>query len=187
MADAPGTIREFDEKMKKSVGVVGQELAALRTGRASAALVENIRVEVYGSAMPLKQLASVSVPEARTIEIRPWDKANAVAIEKAISSSDLKLTPQRQGDMVRLVLPQLTGERRNDLAKVAKKMAEDGRVAIRNLRHELNNRLKAVKDQGGVSEDEFRRLTQQSQKMTDAFIARIDENLATKEKEILTV
>lgn len=187
MADAAGTIKEFDEKMKKTVGVVQQDLAALRTGRASSALVENIKVDMYGSMMPLKQLASVSVPEARTIEIRPWDKGSAQAIEKAISVSELKLTPQRSGDVIRLNLPQLTEDRRNELVKVAKKATEDGRVAIRNLRHEINNKLKALKASGGMSEDELTRLTQQSQKMTDAYIAQLDATLAAKEKEIKTV
>jgi len=187
MADMQALMREFDEKMKKTIAVFQQELAGLRTGRASTALVDNIKVDMYGTLMPLKQLANFSVPEARTIEIRPWDKASAPAIEKAISASDLKLTPQRQGDVIRLILPPLNEERRGELVKVAKKNAEDGRVAIRNLRHELNNKLKASKDKGEASEDELKKLTAQSQKMTDGHIAKIDETLAAKEKEIRTI
>jgi len=187
MADMQAVVREYEERMKKTIGATSQELAGLRTGRASTALVDNIKVEMYGSMMPLKQLANFSIPEARTIEIRPYDKASCAAIEKAISASDLKLTPNRNGDVIRLMLPPLNEERREELVKIAKKQTEDGRVSVRNIRHELNNKLKAAKEKGEVSEDELKKLTAQSQKLTDIYIAKLDEYLAAKEKEIRTV
>lgn len=187
MADMSALMKDFEERMKKTTAATSQELAGLRTGRASTALVDNIKVEMYGSFMPLKQLANFSIPEARTIEIRPWDKASAAAIEKAISQSDLKLTPNRNGDVIRLNLPPLNEERREELVKIARKQTEDGRVSVRNIRHELNNKLKASKEKGELSEDEFKKLTGQSQKMTDLYIAKLDESLAGKEKEIRTV
>ena len=187
MADISALLKDYEERMKKTVGATSQELAGLRTGRASTALVDNIKVEMYGAFMPLKQMANFSIPEARTIEIRPWDKASAGAIEKAISQSDLKLTPNRNGDVIRLNLPPLNEERREELVKIARKQTEDGRVSVRNLRHELNNKLKASKEKDGLSEDEFKKLTAQSQKMTDLYIAKLDESLAGKEKEIRTV
>jgi len=187
VASGESVLKEGDEKMKKTVGVVQTELSGIRTGRASAALVENIRVDAYGSVAPLKQLAAIGTPDAKTVEIRPWDKGSIAAVEKAISQSDLKLTPQRQGDVIRLMIPPLTQERRQELAKVAKRVTEEGRVAIRNVRQETNNRLKAEKDGKKISEDEFRKLTQQVQKMTDAAIAKMDENLVRKEQEINTV
>jgi len=187
MADMQAMVKDYEERMKKTVAATQQELAGLRTGRASTALVDNIKVEMYGSFMPLKQLANFSVPEARTIEIRPYDKASCAAIEKAISASDLKLTPNRNGDVIRLILPPLNEERREELVKIAKKQTEDGRVSVRNLRHELNNKLKAAKEKGEVAEDELKKLTAQSQKLTDTYIAKLDDNLAGKEKEIRTI
>ncbi len=187
MGAADDLVRDYDGKMKKSLGVVQQELAGLRTGRASAALVENVKVDYYGTTMPVKQLASIGIPDAKTVEIRPWDKNALQPLEKALASSDLKLAPQRQGDLIRLIIPPLTQERRSELVKVAKRVAEEGRVAIRNLRHELNNRLKAAKDGEGLSEDDFRKFTAQAQRLTDVSIAKIDELLSTKEKEITTI
>jgi len=187
MADMQALLKEYEERMKKTIAATSQELAGLRTGRASTALVDNIKVEMYGSFMPLKQLANFSVPEARTIEIRAYDKASCAAIEKAISASDLKLTPNRNGDVIRLILPPLNEERREELVKIARKQTEDGRVSVRNLRHELNNKLKSAKEKGEMSEDELKKLNAQSQKLTDLHIAKLDENLAGKEKEIRTV
>jgi ribosome recycling factor len=137
--------------------------------------------------MPLKQLAAIGTPDAKTVEIRPWDKGSIAAVEKAISQSDLKLTTQRQGEVIRLIIPPLTAERRQELVKVAKRMTEEGRVAIRNVRQETNNKLKAERDAKNISEDEHRKLTSQVQKLTDQAIAKMDELLARKEQEISTV
>lgn len=180
-------VHEGDEKMKKTFGVVQQELSGLRTGRASPALVENLKADYYGAHTPLKQLAVVSVPDAKTIEIRPWDKNAFAPIEKAISASEIKLTPQRQGDVIRLTIPPLTQERRLEMTKLAKKIAEEGRVAVRNVRQETNNKLKAAKDAKTLSEDELRKFNAAVQKLTDQTIARIDEFLAAKEREIVTI
>lgn len=186
MAGSDNLVKECEEKMKKSVSLIQQELAGIRTGRASAGLVEYLKVDYYGSLVPLKQIASVSVPDAKTIEIRPWDKNASAPIEKAISGSDLKLTPQRQGEVIRLNLPPLTEERRSEFLKLAKKMTEDGRVVIRNIRHETNNKLKTAKDEG-VSDDDLRKLNAAVQKLTDSYIAKVDELLAGKEREIRTI
>jgi ribosome recycling factor len=187
MGAGEAILKDGDEKMKKSVGATQADLGGLRTGRASPGLVEHVRVDYYGQHLPLKQLAAVGVADAKTIEIRPWDKNAIQPIEKAIASSDLKLAPQRNGDVIRLVIPPLTQERRQELVKLARKTAEEGRIAIRNVRQELNNRLKAAKDRKEISEDELRRLTAQVQKLTDQAIAKVDELLAAKEREITTV
>jgi ribosome recycling factor len=187
MAGGEAILKEGEEKMKKSADVTATSLSGLRTGRANPGLVENMKVDYYGQHMPLKQLANVGVPDSKTIEIRPWDKNAIGPIEKAISTSDLKLTPQRQGDTIRLVIPPLTQERRLDLIKLAKKVTEEGKVAVRSVRQETNNKLKAAKDDKQVSEDELKRFTAAVQKSTDMTIAKLDEFLARKEQEITTV
>jgi ribosome recycling factor len=187
MAGGEEILKDGEVKMKKTFEVLLNDLSGLRTGRASPGLVEHMKVDYYGQAMPLKQLANIGVPDAKTIEIRPWDKNAIQPIEKAFATSDLKLAPQRQGDVIRLNIPPLTQDRRMELIKVAKKTAEEGRVSIRNVRQETNNRLKAAKDSKTISEDELKRLNQQVQKLTDQFVARIDETLAKKESEISTV
>ncbi len=187
MAETDAILREAEEKMKKTLGVTQQEFSGLRTGRASAALVENLKVDYYGSVVPLKQIAAIGVSDAKTIEIRPWDKNAIQPIEKAISSSELKLSPQRQGDVIRLIIPPLTEERRQELIKVCRKLAEEGRVAIRNVRQEANGKLKARKDKKEISEDDLRKLSAQVQKLTDATIARIDEAIGKKTSEISTI
>jgi len=187
MAGGEAILKEGDEKMKKSSEVTQASLSGIRTGRANPGLVENMKVDYYGQHMPLKQLANVGVPDSKTIEIRPWDKNAIAPIEKAISVSDLKLTPQRQGDTIRLVIPPLTQERRQELIKLAKKITEEGKVAIRNVRQETNNKLKADKESKAISEDELKRFTAAVQKSTDTTIAKLDEFLIRKEQEITTV
>lgn len=187
MASGDAILKDGEEKMKKSLGVTQNDLAGLRTGRASAGLVEHVKVDYYGQAMPLKQLANIGTPDAKTIEIRPWDKNAFQPIEKAIATSDLKLTPHRQGDAIRLNIPPLTQERRQELVKVAKKACEEGKVSVRNVRQETNSRLKAAKDDKTLSEDELKRHTATVQKLTDQYIAKLDELLARKEQEITTV
>ncbi len=187
MADGATLIHEAEEKMKKSLAVTQQELAGLRTGRASASLVENLKVDYYGASTPLKQIAAIGVADAKTLEIRPWDKNAIAPIEKAISTSDIKLTPQRQGDVIRLIIPPVTEERRQELIKVCKKLAEEGRVAIRNVRQETNSKLKASKDAKEMSEDDLRKHSAHVQKLTDQYGARLDEALARKTQEITTI
>lgn len=187
MAGGEALVREGEEKMKKTLQVTQQDLSGIRTGRASPGIVENLRVDYYGTSTQLKQIAAVSAPDSKTVEIRPWDTNAIQPIEKAISQSDLKLAPQRHGDTIRLIIPPLTQDRRQDLIKVTKKIGEEGKIATRNVRQETNGKLKSSKDAKDISEDELRKLTAQVQKLTDQHIAKIDEFLANKEKEITTI
>jgi ribosome recycling factor len=173
--------------MQGAVDLLAREFAGVRTGRANAGLLDALRVEAYGQPMPLNQLATVSVPDAKTLVIQPWDGSQIGAIEKAILKSDLGLTPANDGKVVRLTLPPLTEERRRQLAKTVGKLAEDARVAVRNVRREANDKLKAMARDKKVSQDEERRGHDQIQKATDRFIARIDELAKKKEQEILSV
>lgn len=178
---------ETEEKMIKTEQVIQHEFAGVRTGKASPALVENIVVEVYGSQMRIRELAGITTPEPRVIVIQPWDASTVSAIEKAIQKSNLGINPAVQGKVIRLVLPELSQERRMELDKLVKKMAEDGRVAIRNIRREAIEHLKKELKAHTISEDDFKVFEKEVQKLTDQYIARIDEHLAKKEKEIMTV
>jgi ribosome recycling factor len=180
-------IKEAEARMAAAVDALTRELASIRTGRASASLLDTIRVDYYGTITTLNQMASITVPDARTITIQPWESGQLKAIEKAIVASDLGLTPMNDGKIIRLTLPTLTEERRKQLAKTVGKVAEEGRVAIRNLRRETNEKLKAMAKDKKVSEDEERRGHEQIQKTTDRFIAKVDELLKKKEGEILTI
>jgi ribosome recycling factor len=180
-------MKETETRMTAAVDALARELASIRTGRASATLLDSIRVDYYGTITPLNQMASITVPDARTITIQPWEGGQLKAIEKAIVASDLGLTPMNDGKIIRLTLPTLTEERRKQLAKTVGKVAEEGRVAIRNLRRETNDKLKAMAKDKKVSEDEERRGHEQIQKTTDRFIAKVDELLKKKEGEILTI
>lgn len=171
--------------MSKVVEALKGEFAKFRTGRASPALLNGIRVSYYGSELPLNQVGTISIPEGRTIAITPWDKGAIVEIEKAIQRSDLGLTPVNDGKVIRINLPSPTEERRKELVKQAKKIAEEARVAIRNVRREANEQGKKIQKEGKISEDEARKNEEGIQKMTDQFIAEIDQLLAHKEKEIL--
>ncbi len=179
-------LKDVEARMAAAIDTLARELAAVRTGRASAALLEGIRVDYYGTPTPLAQMASVTVPDARTLMVQPWDATQLKAIEKAIIASDLGLTPSNDGKAIRLTLPTPTEERRKQLAKSVGKIAEDSRVAIRNLRREANEKLKALAKDKQVSEDEERRGHDQIQKTTDKYIAKVDELLKKKEQEILT-
>ena len=172
--------------MTAAIDTLGREFASVRTGRASTALLDTIRVDYYGTPTPVGQMASVSVPDARTLTIQPWEPAQLQPIEKAIMKSDLGLNPVNDGKTIRLTMPTLTEERRKQLAKTIGKMAEDGRVAVRNLRREANDKLKAMAKDKKVSEDEERRGHDVIQKTTDRFIAKVDELLKKKEQEILS-
>jgi ribosome recycling factor len=186
MADTQSVMKEVETKMTGALEALGRELATVRTGRASAGLLDGIRVDYYGTPTPVNQMASISVPDARTIVIQPWEAGQLKAIEKAIITSDLGLTPVNDGKIVRLAMPSPTEERRKQLAKTVHKIAEESRVAVRNLRRDANDRLKALAKDKKVSEDEERRSHDQIQKTTDRFIAKVDELLKKKEQEILS-
>ena len=177
----------IEEQMQKTVDRMKGDFGTLRTGRASAALLENVRVDYYGTATPINQLANIGAPEARTLEIRPWDKGVVAAVEKAILKSDLGLTPNNDGTVIRLQIPALTGDRRRDLIKVVRKMAEEYRVALRNERRDAVERLKKSQKAKEISEDDLASGEQDIQKMTDLYVKRVDELLASKERDILEV
>ncbi len=179
-------VKDIETRMTTAVDTLGREFATVRTGRASAGLLESVRADYYGTPTPIPQMASVSVPDARTLVIQPWEQAQLKAVEKAIMASDLGLTPLNDGKVIRLTIPTPTEERRKQLARNVHKLAEDARVAIRNVRREANDKLKAMAKDKKVSEDEERRGHDQIQKTTDKFIARVDELLKKKEQEILS-
>ena len=180
-------IDQLCEKMQSSVDALKRELVKIRTGRASLSLLDGISVEAYGSKMPLNQVATLTIPESRMIAIQPWDPQMLAVIEKAIHSSDLGLTPGNDGKLTRLPIPQLTEERRKDLVKQIKKISEEFKVAIRNVRREANDILKNMKKDKEISEDDMFNLQDDAQKETDNFIKKIDEIAAGKEKEIMEV
>ena len=181
-------LKDLDTRMNGALEVLAREFAGVRTGRASAGLLDSIRVDYYGNATPITQMASVSVPDARTLMIQPWEAAQLKEIEKAIMKSDLGIQPVNDGKVIRLSMPTPTEERRKQLVKNVHKMAEDARVAVRNVRREANDKLKALaKDKKApITEDEERRGHDQIQKTTDRFIAKIDELLKKKEQEIMS-
>lgn len=176
---------ETRERMGKSVSALKSEFKRIRTGRASLALLDNIRVDYYGTLTPLNQMASMAVPESRLITIQPWDISVIKEIEKAILKSDLGLTPSSDGKIIRIAIPPLTEERRKELVKIANKMSEEYKVAIRNIRRDSNELLKGLKKEGDISEDEAFKAQEQVQKITDEYIRRIDDVYQEKEKEIL--
>lgn len=176
-----------EDLMKKTVEHLRKELTTIRTGRATPALLDRITVNYYGNPTPVNQLATISVPEPRLLVIQPWDKTVLAEVERAIMKSDLGINPVNDGTVVRLVLPQLTQERRQELVKLVRKKAEEERVAIRNIRRDTNDELKKRQKEGGFSEDELKRLQGEVQKLTDKYIKEIDGVLAAKEKEIMEV
>ena len=180
-------LAEAEERMEKTLDHFRRELAGIRAGRANPALLDKIRVEYYGEATPLNQLASIGVPEPRLLVIQPWDKTSIPAIEKALLKSDLGITPASDGNVVRLAIPQLTEERRQELVKLIRKKTEEQRVAIRNVRRDANDMIKSFQKDGEVTEDEARRGTDEVQKLTDKYIGLVDEVLGVKEKEVMEV
>jgi ribosome recycling factor len=178
---------EAEDKMSKTEQVVVNELAGVRTGKASPSLVENIQAEVYGSMMRIRELAGITTPEARTLNIQPWDQASLHPIEKAIQKANLGLTPSIQGRTIRIFFPELSQERRQEFVKIVRKMAEDGRVAVRHVRRDTMDQIKKHGHDSGVTEDDAKHAEKELQKLTDDYIAKIDQHLAHKEKEILTV
>ncbi|MGA2866184.1 MAG: ribosome recycling factor [Verrucomicrobiota bacterium] len=178
---------EAEDKMSKTEQVVINEFAGVRTGKASPALVENMLVEVYGSQMRVRELAGITTPEGRTLAIQPWDINSLHPIEKAILKSNLGLTPSIQGKVIRLFFPELSQERRQEFVKIVRKMAEDGRVAIRHVRRDAMEQLRKHGHDSGITEDEVKHEEKELQQLTDDYIAKLDAHLALKEKEIMTV
>lgn len=180
-------IEDAEVRMDKSVDSLYSELAKIRTGRAHPSLLDHITVDYYGAETPMSQVANVSVEDARTLTITPWEKDMVAPIEKAIMKSDLGLNPATAGTTIRIPMPQLTEERRRDLVRIVKQEAEGGKVAIRNIRRDANSDFKDLLKEKEVSEDEGRQAEERIQKLTDTYIAKVDEALATKEKELMEV
>jgi len=178
-------LTELKEKMDNSLKALKKDFMRVRTGRASTALLDGIKVECYDTQMPLDQVASISVPESRLITIKPWDQTIIGNIEKSILKSELGLTPMNDGKIIRISIPPLTEERRRELAKTAKKMGEEGKISVRNHRREANELFKELKNEKEISEDEMYKAQDEVQKITDGFIDKIDSVTAEKEKEIM--
>jgi ribosome recycling factor len=185
MATTQAVHKDAESRMQGAIDTLVREFAGVRTGRASTALVEGIRVDYYNTPTPISQVASLSVPDPRTLLIQPWDASLVSKIEKAIQKSDLGLTPANDGKLIRLSLPPLNEERRKQLAKAVGKLAEEARVAVRNIRREANDKLRALAKDKKISEDDEKRGEAEIQKLTDRFTQRIDELLGKKEQEIL--
>ena len=180
-------LEESDVRKKRSVEALKKELSAIRTGRASPGLIENILVDYYGTSTPLNQLASITVPEARLMVVQPWDRKSLPAVEKAILKKDLGLNPSNDGTVLRLAIPQLTEERRKELVRLVRKKVEEGRVEVRNIRRSILEKLRALEKDKEISQDESKRAQDQLQKMTDLHIAQMDSIAEEKEKEVLEV
>lgn len=179
--------QEAEAKMKKTLENLRRELASLRAGRATPALLDKVMVDYYGSPTPVNQVANISVPEPRLLVIQPWDRSLIPAIEKAILKSDLGLTPSSDGTVIRLAIPRLTEERRRELTRIVKKKAEEAKVAIRNIRREANDSLKRLQKDGTVSEDEEKKRQEEVQKLTDTYSNEVDSVALAKEKEIMSI
>ncbi len=187
MATTTHDINDLKRRMQGALGVLKQELSGLRTGRASANLLEPVQVEAYGTHMPLSQVATVSVPEARLLSVQVWDRSMVHAVEKAITASNLGLNPQTEGQVIRLRIPELNEERRKELVKVAHKYAEAAKVAVRHVRRDGIDVLKKLEKDHEISKDDHERYSADIQKATDQMVQEVDQMLAHKEKEILTV
>ena len=177
----------YEEKMKKSVEAVERDFGAVRAGRANASVLNRSQVDYYGTPTPISQMASVAVPDSRTITIQPWDKGGISVVEKAILKSDLGLTPVNDGRIIRINIPPLTEERRKELVKVARKYTEDAKVAVRNVRRDANDSLKKLEKEKTITEDEQKKAEAQVQKLTDKFVADADKRSQAKEKEIMDI
>lgn len=181
------TIAEAKDLMDNAVSAMRREFASVRTGKASPALLDTVRVEAYGSRMPLNQVATISTPESRLLVVQPWDKSLLGDVEKAIMSADLGLNPSNDGNVIRVPIPQLNEERRKDMVRLLHKLAEEGRVSVRHARQEANKHIKQQEQDHEISEDEARRRLDEVQELTDKYVARIDELLKSKEEEVLEV
>ena len=174
-------------KMRKAVAATKEEFAYIRTGRASPHLLDRIEIDYYGTKTPLNQIAGISIPEARMIVITPYDKSSLTAIEKAIQASDLGVNPSNDGSIIRLVFPPLTEERRKTLIKQVKERAEEGKIAVRNVRRHSKDEMERIKKEGAISEDDLKRSEKELQKITDQYVEEIDRMFSHKEKELLEV
>lgn len=187
MADIKDVLHQAEDKMHKTIEITHREFATIRTSRASAALVDNMKINYYGSALPLRQIATISIPDPKLIVIQPWDASILAEIEKEILKSELGITPTNDGKVIRLAIPQLSKERREELVKVTKKMAEDSRVAVRTIRREANEHIKKFEKEKVIGEDESFGYQEKIQKLTDKYIAQIDQILKEKDQEIVAV
>ncbi|MDR2727186.1 MAG: ribosome recycling factor [Deltaproteobacteria bacterium] len=185
--DKDNVFHNSEDRMEKALRSLDREFAKLRTGRASTGLVENIKVDYYGTPTPISQLASVSVPDSRTLTIQPWDRGAFALVEKAIVKSDLGLTPSNDGKLIRICVPPLTEERRKDLTKLAKKYAEEAKIAIRNVRRDANEQLKKLEKDKQLTEDELKKAADDMQKLTDKFVKKCEDRTQAKEKEIMDI
>lgn len=183
--DMDARLQQYEDKMKKAVEFLENDYAAIRAGRANPHVLDKLRIDYYGTPTPIQQVGNVTVPEARIIQIAPWEKSLIKEIEKAIQTSDIGINPSNDGNVIRLVFPELTEERRKDLVKEVKKKAEEGKVAIRNIRRDGNDALK--KQAKEISEDEVKQMEEQLQKLTDKFVKEVDALMESKSKEIMTV
>lgn len=180
-------LKDMEERMSKAINTLKKDLSTLRTGRATPAILDKVMVDYYGTPTPISQLANVNAPEPRLLLIQPWDKTALKEIDKAIQQSDLGLSPNNDGTVIRIIVPPLTEERRKDLVKVASRDGEESKVAIRNIRRDANEDIKKLEKAGTISEDESRRHQETIQKTTDKFIAEVDKVVKDKEKDILEV
>lgn len=185
--DTDSLLLDTEERMEKAVASLLREFSKLRTGRASTGLVDGIKAEYYGTLTPIGQMASVAVPDSRTITIQPWDKGGMAAVEKAILKSDLGLTPINDGRIIRITIPPLTEERRKDLVKVSRKYGEEARVAVRNVRRDANDSLKRAEKDKDITEDQLKKATDEVQKLTDRYVGVIESHCQDKEKEIMEI
>ena len=176
--------KEFTDKMEKTCSILSEQFAAVRAGRANAAVLDQITVEYYGSATPIQQVATISSPDPRTLTIQPWDQSILKSIEKAILTSELGINPQNDGRMIRLVFPQLTEERRRELAKQVKKYAEDAKVAVRNIRREGIEKFKKQQKASEITEDDYKQMEREFQKLVEDYTKKVDALAAKKEKEL---
>jgi ribosome recycling factor len=181
------TLRDAEHRMQSAITALDRELDTVRTGRARPALVETLKIDYYGAPTPLNQVATINAPESRMITIQPWDKTQLGAIEKAIQKSDLGLNPTNDGNIIRLVIPALTEDRRKELAKLVHKKTEDGRVAVRNVRRDSLEELRKLQHDKEISDDDERRAQDRLQKLTDKYVAEIEKHGQTKEQELLVV
>lgn len=175
------------EKMEKTLRVLGSDFAAIRAGRANPAVLDRIQVDYYGTPTPINQMAAISVQDARVLVIQPWDKSSLKSIEKAIQASDLGINPANDGSVIRLAFPQLTEERRKELCKEIKKMGEESKVAVRSIRRDANDKIKAMKKDGELTEDDVKQFDKDIQKLTDKYVESVDSAVSVKEKEILSI
>lgn len=175
------------EKMEKTLKVLGSDFAAIRAGRANPAVLDRIMVDYYGTPTPINQMAAVSVQDARVLVIQPWDKSSLKAIEKAIQASDLGINPANDGSVIRLAFPQLTEERRKDLCKEIKMLGEESKVAVRSIRRDANDKIKAMKKNSELTEDDVKQFDKDIQKLTDKYVESVDSAVSVKEKEILSI